>query len=76
MGLTNSSTVNNLFNNKLIYSDDIKDLLTKGIQFEKYSNKHIILELMNDVKNNHTYINRCNFILDYLSENFNIIVVK
>ena len=39
-------------------------------------NKDIVIELMNYVKNNHTYVNRCNFILNYLSNNFNINIKK
>ena len=78
MGLTNSITVNKLFNNKLIYSDNIQELLKKGMDFEYNitQNKDIVIELMNNVKNNHTYVNRCNFILNYLSKNCNINIIK
>jgi hypothetical protein len=79
MGLTNNPAVNELFNNKLIYNSDINHVLTDGINFEKNNDKYKfekIKELMIEVRDNHTYINRVNFILDYLKEFKNIKVTK
>ena len=63
MGITNNKAVNELFDNKLIYSENIGTLVKKGLEFEKRKDKFDkIRELMIEVKNNHTYINRINFI--------------
>ena len=72
MGMTNNPFVQELFDNKLLYDSNIMNLLNKGIQFEKQENKNEILtELMEIVKNNHTYLNRINtiglFIKNYTS---------
>jgi len=59
MGITNSLAVNNFFDNKLIYSDNIKKLFEKSLDFEKKIDKNdYIKELMIIVRDNHTYINR------------------
>ena len=64
MGITNNKAVNELFDNKLIYSDNIGELVKKGLEFEKEKDKFDkIKELMIEVRDNHTYINRINFIL-------------
>ena len=64
MGLTNNPIVNELFDNKLIYSNDIEELVRMGLGFEKNPNKNkIIKELMENVRDNHTYVERMNFIL-------------
>ena len=77
MGITNNSAVNELFNNKLIYSDNIQDLVKKGLEFENIYDKYDkIKELMIEVRDNHTYINRINFILDFLKKFKNIEVIK
>ncbi len=60
MGLTNNAFVNNfIFQGKLLYDEDIHNLMKMGIDFNKEpDNKKLILELMEDVRDNHTYINR------------------
>jgi hypothetical protein len=40
MGITNNPVVNNLFDNMLIYDNNIVELLNKGIAFENSSNKN------------------------------------
>ena len=69
MGLTNNPTVYDLFNNKIIYDKNIESLLKKGIAFEnrRFKNK-IVKNLMVEVKNKHTYINRINLIKWYLTK--------
>ena len=63
MGLTNNPFVQELFDNKLLYDDNLCNLLNKGVQFETQSNKNEILkELMEIVRDNHTYLNRVNTI--------------
>ena len=75
MGITNSNAVNNLFNDKLLYDNDINNLVDKCIDFNKEpidikNNK--IVELMYKVRDNHTYISRINYILKYLKDWYNI----
>lgn len=73
MGITNSETVYKLFNKKIIYSKNIEELVEKSLEFNKREDKYsIIKELMIEVRNNHTYINRINFILDFLRKYKNI----
>jgi len=69
MGITNNAKVNELFDNKLIYDDNVFELLKKGIEFENLSNKYeIIVNLMDNVKNNHTYISRIDTIKKYINQ--------
>jgi len=64
MGITNNEGVNLLFDNKLIYDSNIENLIKKGIEFENSPEKNKIIEnLMIEVKNKHTFINRINSIL-------------
>ena len=64
MGITNNEGVNLLFDNKLIYDSNIDNLIKKGLEFENNPEKNkIIKNLMIEVKNKHTYLNRINSIL-------------
>ena len=72
MGLTNNPIVQELFDNKLIYDADLFMLINKGLQFESTTDKNtIVKELMEIVRDNHTYLNRIfsiqRFIKDYTS---------
>ena len=59
MGITNSETVYNLFKQKIIYNQSLKELLTESLDWRKNKyDKIIILELMDFVKEKHTYLNR------------------
>lgn len=61
MGITNNKSVNELFDNKLIYDTNIHDLMHQSEIFEKQNyddKKKIIIPLMHEVKNYHTYLNR------------------
>ena len=59
MGITNSETVYNLFKQKIIYNQSLKELLTESLNWRKNKyDKIIILELMDFVKEKHTYLNR------------------
>jgi hypothetical protein len=67
MGMTNSKTVYDLFNEKIIYSSDINQLMDMGIQFESQSmeyKKEIMIPLMKFVRDHHTYINRIQTIFE------------
>lgn len=69
-GITNNSAVNTLFDNKLVYDSNIKTLVRKSIDFENQSyntKKNIVIDLMNDVKKNHTYISRIETIFDVIN---------
>ena len=67
MGITNSETVYNLFDKNIIYSDSIDNLVTESLEFNKKEDKNIIIkELMIKVRDNHTYINRINFIFEII----------
>ena len=60
MGITNNSYVNKIFNNKLIYGTDIEQLIVEGIEFN--NKKDVVIELMKEVRDKHTYVNRINAI--------------
>ena len=76
MGVTNNPIVNKLFNDKLIYNENIETLLEKSIDYEKNTNLpekiEKIKELMIEVRDKHTYINRCKYILEYIGKYYNI----
>lgn len=67
LGITNSETVNKVFENRLIYDRDPISLFYKCIHRKNDAN-HIayLKDLMNFVKQNHTYINRIETILNFL----------
>lgn len=70
IGITNNSIVNDLFDKKLIYDSNIRNLVKKSILFDKQNEsrkKTLIIDLMNDVKNNHTYISRIKTIFDVIN---------
>jgi hypothetical protein len=68
MGLTNSETVYRLFDKKVIYHPDTTVCMELGLNFEKTdaAKTEKIIELMNIVKDHHTYVHRINMILHYL----------
>ena len=69
MGITNNKIVNDLFNNRLIYETDLNKLLKKSIEFEHNPRKHeLIIELMEYVRDNHTYISRVNTMIKYIND--------
>ena len=69
MGITNNETVYELFEKKIIYHPDMYQCLELGLKFENNNSKYKkekVVELMNFVKEKHTYINRVNLIMKYL----------
>ena len=71
MGITNNKTVAELFNGNVIYNNDILKVLEMGMDFEKYENNKVkkarIINLMDYVKQKHTYLNRIKVILNCLN---------
>lgn len=69
MGITNNPAVNELFDNRLIYDSNLNNLFQKMIEFEMNPDNEKRKELMEYVRDNHTYLNRINtikcFIKDY-----------
>ena len=56
MGITNNKTVFDLFNQKIIYSNN-EELVCSGLMFEKREDKiSIMSNLMTEVRDNHTHI--------------------
>tara|TARA_Y100000389_G_scaffold38883_1_gene33258 strand:+ start:8042 stop:9001 length:960 start_codon:yes stop_codon:yes gene_type:complete len=73
MGITNNIGVYELFDKKVLYSDNLKKLVEMSVEFEKNPRKHqIIKDLMVDVRDNHTYISRVNLVIDVLKEYKNV----
>jgi hypothetical protein len=74
MGLTNNLFVNNfLFEGKLLYNKDIHKLMDMGIEYNNNNHNELLIELMESVRDNHTYINRIQSILTFLEIKFNLI---
>lgn len=74
MGLTNNLFVNDfLFQGKLLYNKDIHKLMDMGIEYNNNNHNEILIELMEIVRDNHTYINRIQSILTFLEIKFNLI---
>lgn len=73
IGITNNETVKDLFKNNVIYSKNIEELAKKSIRFETNVNKYqFLIPLMEEVRDNHTYINRINYIFKYIKIFLNI----
>jgi hypothetical protein len=58
MGITNNESVNKLFENKLIYDLDVKIATQKAIDASKIPNLDLLKDLMINIRDNHTYLNR------------------
>jgi hypothetical protein len=63
MGITNNPIVQEFFKGKLIYDPDIKIATKKAIDSAKTPDFELLKELMIDIRDNHTYINRIKDIL-------------
>tara|TARA_B110000285_G_scaffold36160_1_gene39038 strand:+ start:3129 stop:4088 length:960 start_codon:yes stop_codon:yes gene_type:complete len=75
MGITNNPGVNELFDNRLIYNDNIIECMNIGFEFEKRTDKLLIIkDLMEYVRDNHTYIQRLESIKIFINKytNFKI----
>jgi len=66
MGITNSKAVYDLFNGKIVYNQDPYQLFYDAQKRLKDIDINEIYELMDFVKNKHTYINRIDHLLHFL----------
>ncbi len=77
MGITNNPGVHHLFGEKTLYSSDLKELAKMTYEFENNPKKNdIIKELMEEVKDKHTYVSRIEFILNEVKKNKNVQIHK
>ena len=60
----NRTPLNDVFDGRIVYNKTVGNLFYDTL--DKKDDKKLILEQMNFVKNNHTYINRINSILQIL----------
>ena len=60
--LTNSIEIYNLFEQKVCYEKDSYKLLSKSIEYIQNLDDKQYYELINLIKNKHTYINRIEFL--------------
>jgi len=77
MGVTNSPTVSEMFDGKLVYDTDIPTMMDKALKFEKdmsVENTDRIINLMKVVQAKHTYLNRCRAILRQLETSFGVTI--
>lgn len=58
MGITNSQTVYNLFDKKIMYNPDTAALAHEALEKIQQSDLATLYELMDLVRDNHTYLNR------------------
>lgn len=63
-GITNSDTVNKLFFNELIYDSNVSKLFDQAYHKSKNINWSILEKHMRFVAERHTYLNRCQALLD------------
>jgi len=68
MGITNSKTVFDLFKEKIIYNPNTYELFYDAQRNIENGNMKQILELMDFVKEKHTYINRIDSLLSFFNE--------
>ncbi len=68
MGITNSHTCYDLFDKKIVYNSDTYQLFYDGLNRLKNIKPEEIYELMDIVKNKHTYIARINLLLKFFAE--------
>lgn len=67
MGVTNSATVNKLFHNKIVFNPNIKQLFIDALQKIKTMSTQELHELMDFVRDHHTYINRIECLLRFMN---------
>ncbi len=70
MGVTNSATVWKLFNKRIVYNSDTYQLFYDAQQRLATLTQEELFELMDFVRDNHTYINRINTLLIFLEQIF------
>jgi len=71
-GITNNKTVYDLFKGKVIYNSDTYQLFYDAKSYINNASLYELYELMDFVKNNHTYINRIETLLNFMKSALNI----
>lgn len=71
-GITNNKAVYDLFEGKVIYNPDTYQLFYDARDYIKRADIGELYELMDFVKNNHTYINRIETLLSFMQKALNI----
>ena len=66
IGITNSKEVYELFDKKILYDEDTYKLGLRAIDKMKNFDINELYELMDFVRDNHTYINRINYLLWFM----------
>jgi len=69
-GVTNSRVTQQLFGNKLIFSENKKELFRLAQEKAVHPNLEELFILMDFVKEHHTYINRIEHVLQFLEMNY------
>ena len=60
-----------LFDGKVLYDENLKELVKKGILFERLEDKNkYVKEFMEIVRDNHTYLNRIESILWFFDKRY------
>jgi len=67
MGVTNSKTVYELFNKKIIYNPDTERLCHEALAYIAQMDTKELYELMDFVRDNHTYLNRIDHLLHFIN---------
>ncbi|MBS0628572.1 MAG: hypothetical protein JSS09_10255, partial [Verrucomicrobia bacterium] len=67
MGITNSFRVYELFEKKIVYNSDSEQLFSDALKRIKSMDIKELYELMDFVKENHTYINRIEVLLNFIN---------
>jgi len=68
MGVTNSEAVYNLFEKKIIFNKDTRQLFHDAKKYTENMQDEELYELMDFVKDKHTYINRIDRLLSFFRE--------
>lgn len=71
-GITNNKTVYDLFEGRIVYNSDTYQLFYDAQAYVKNSCINELYELMDFVKNNHTYINRIETLLGFMKRSLTI----
>jgi hypothetical protein len=66
-GVTNSEAVYNLFKKKIVYNSDCYQLLFDAVEKAKNLDIQEMFDLMDFVRDKHTYINRIDVLLSFMS---------
>ena len=71
-GITNNQTVYDLFKGKIVYNPDTYQLFYDAKNYIDNAPINELYELMDFIKNNHTYINRIDTLLTFMKQALNI----